>query len=297
MIDLGWKYECVTRHCGFWAMDSWRLEQALAILRAGRDLPRASMEKHQELLAVAPGKPYQIAGQGIAVIPIMGPLVKGGGKNGEVDSVAIRRQLQAAVQDKEIGGIMLVIDSPGGTVAGTDELARDVLAANAIKPVAAHIEDLGASAAYWIASQAGTLTANHTAEVGSIGTMAVVEDTSGLAKAEGIVVHVVSTGAYKGAFVPGTEITTEHIAYLQEQANALNAHFMTAVVKGRKVGFKKVESWADGRAWIASTALEMGLIDGVTRLEDAMIKLQKSVPKRSMKSQIIRADIEMSSIE
>jgi ClpP class serine protease len=127
--------------------------------------------------------------------------------------------------------------------------------------------------------------------------MAVVEDTSGLAKAEGIVVHVVSTGAYKGAFVPGTEITTEHIAYLQEQANALNAHFMTAVSKGRKAGMKKVESWADGRAWIASTALEMGLIDGVTRLEDAMIKLQKSIPKRSMKSQIIRADIEMSSME
>jgi signal peptide peptidase SppA len=255
------------------------------------------MEKHQELLAVAPGKPYQIAGQGIAVIPIMGPLVKGGGKNGEVDSVAIRRQLQAAVQDKEIGGIMLVIDSPGGTVAGTDELARDVLAANSVKPVAAHIEDLGASAAYWIASQAGTLTANHTAEVGSIGTMAVVEDTSGMAKAEGIVVHVVSTGSYKGAFVPGTEVTSDHLAYLQEQANALNAHFMTAVSKGRKVGMKKVEGWADGRAWIASTALDMGLIDGVTRLEDAMIKLQKSIPKRSMKSQIIRADIEMSSME
>jgi ClpP class serine protease len=72
---------------------------------------------------------------------------------------------------------------------------------------------------------------------------------------------------------------------------------MTAVSKGRKAGMKKVESWADGRAWIASTALEMGLIDGVTRLEDAMIKLQKSIPKRSMKSQIIRADIEMSSIE
>jgi len=295
MDDLGWTSGCVSRHCGYWSIDPAWLSRAFALLRTGRYVPKHSSEV--EKTAASPGKPYQVAGQGIAVIPIMGPLVKGGGKSGEVDSVAVRRQLQAAVKDPDIGGIMLVIDSPGGTVAGTDELARDVALAAAVKPVAAHIEDLGASAAYWVASQAGTVTANHTAEVGSIGTMAVVEDSSGAAKAEGIVVHVVSTGAFKGAFVPGSQVTDEHLSYLQEQANSLNSHFMAAVAKGRKVGMKKVEGWADGRAWIASTALDMGLIDGVTRLDDAMKQLQKSIPKRSMKSQIIRADIDIASME
>jgi signal peptide peptidase SppA len=278
-------------------MDAWRLEQALSIMREGKNLAVQSSGNHQELLSVSPGKPYAVSGNGIAVIPIMGPMVKGGGKNGEADSVEIRRSLRAAVQDTAIGGIMLVIDSPGGTVAGTDELARDVRSASEVKPTAAHIEDLGASAAYWVASQAGTITANHTAEVGSIGTMAMVEDSSGAAKADGIVVHVVSTGAYKGAFSPGTEITPDHLAYLQEQANALNTHFMTAVSKGRKVGMSRVETWADGRAWIASTAKDMGLIDGVTRLDDAMRTLQKSIPKRTMKSQILRSEIELASIE
>ena len=93
---------------------------------------------------------------------------------------------------------MLHVDSPGGHVAGVQALADTIFQARKLKPLHAHIEDLGASAAYWLASQANTVTANSTAEVGSIGTMAVVHDSSGAAAKAGIKVYVVSSAPAAG---------------------------------------------------------------------------------------------------
>jgi protease-4 len=142
--------------------------------------------------------------------------------------------------------------------------------AKAKKPVVAHIDDLGASAAYWVASQAQRITANPTAEVGSLGTLAVVPDLSGMAARDGIQIHVVSTGPYKGMGIPGTAITEEHLAEVQRRVNNVNAFFMSAVRTGRRMTTAQMQAVSDGRVWIAEEAQQLGLIDAVRPLETAM---------------------------
>jgi ClpP class serine protease len=103
----------------------------------------------------------------------------------------------------------LDIDSPGGTVAGTPELAAAVSALDQKKPVYAFSSGLMASAAYWIASQARAIYATPSAQVGSIGVVQAVVDRSAAINAAGIKVEVFSVGKYKAMGAPGTPLTDD----------------------------------------------------------------------------------------
>lgn len=279
-----WTADCAARHFGIWLIEptwfclaaravsegTWRPEAGrLPKPPAAEDPPEAPVEK-----------PYQMDGTGLAVIPIQGQMMKGASKYGGANTVDIRRKVRSAVADPDVKGIMLAIDSPGGTVSGTEELGADVAAARRVKPTFAHIDDLGASAAYWVASQADRITASSTSEVGSIGTMAVIEDISAVAEKRGIKVHVLSTGPYKGAGVSGTVVTPEQLEYFQSRVDAINQHFLAAVATGRNVSIPKVQEWADGRVWLADTARQKGLIDGVMLFDEAMAAARDYINRR-----------------
>ena len=169
------------------------------------------------------------------------------------------------------------MDSPGGQVAGVQELADEVHDTDWVKPVHAHLDDLGASAAYWVASQARRVTANQTAQVGSIGVLAVVEDTAGMAEQEGVKVHVVATGPRKGDFAPGAPVTEDALVALREEVEDTYGHFLAAVTRGRGLRGNRLEAVADGRTWIAAKAVERGLIDAVASEEEAIAGLAKAV--------------------
>lgn len=207
----------------------------------------------------------------VAVVNITGSLMKqASSMSGGTSTLRVRQAIRSLAADSEIGAIVLRIDSPGGTVAGTEELASDIAAASKKKPVLAFIEDLGASAAYWIASQTQEISANATALVGSIGTYGVVQDLSAMAAKEGVKVHVVRAGTYKGTGVPGTEITQAQIGEMQRTVDALNSHFLDGVASGRHMTKEQVSSLADGRVHIASEAKKMGLIDSVSTLDQTI---------------------------
>ena len=108
--------------------------------------------------------------------------------------------------------------------------------------------------------------------------MAVVHDMSEMAKSEGIKVHVVSTGAFKGAFTPGSEVTEEQLADLQSLVNKLNGFFKEAVADSRSMDMKTVDALFDGRVHVAEDAMAMGLIDAVEGFDDAMRALAQAIP-------------------
>lgn len=232
----------------------------------------------QSINAAAPKPKLETLEGGIAVIPIEGILEKDWGW--PMDTRQMRSAIRQATDAADVSSILLKIYSPGGTVDGTQDLADDVARAASRKPTVAYIEDFGASAAYWVASQAKQVFANRTAEIGSIGTVAVAYDYSKMYEEAGVKTIVASTGDYKGAFAPGAPVTEAQIADLKARVEDLNEHFIKAVSSGRKVATAEIRKAATGQMFGATQAQAMGLIDGIKSL-DQTIEMLQSVRRRN----------------
>lgn len=262
---------CAAQHFGPWAVEPYWFIQAVNAVRDGTMQPRNQAELDADI-----GGEYEKQG-GIAKIGIYGQMTKGQSSFGGTSTVLTRRAIRKAVGDADVGAILLHIDSPGGTVAGTAELAAEVARAHEQKPTHAYIDDLGASAAYWVASQAGRITANAGAMIGSIGSVLTLYDTSGKAEKEGIKVHNISTGPLKGAFTDGTPITPEQLAHAQHLIDELNEQMLTTIKTGRKMRIDSLRKLADGRLFVGQEAVDVGLIDGIESLDDTVGALRQQV--------------------
>lgn len=213
-------------------------------------------------------KDYVLDGNN-AIINMKGPILKEDTFFARVFGYASTKRIQAALaqalQDPAAKTITLHIDSPGGFISGVDELANDVKLATENKPVFAFVEDLGASAAYWVASQASAIIASSpTTEVGSIGIIAgPVFDWSKALEAEGLRAVVMATGKRKADFAFGLPITDDMVEHHTAKLNQLNAIFKGRVAEGRALSAGDVTDLATGETFIASDALENGLIDSV----------------------------------
>lgn len=261
-----------TRACASQHFAPWMIEEHW--FRSAVDAVKAGTLKASDPASEEAEQPPYVVHDGTAIISIAGPMMKAQSKFGGTSTVMVRRAIRKAIVDESVDSILLHVDSPGGTVAGTAELASDVATANAFKPVYAYIEDLGASAAYWVASQARRVTANATGRVGSIGTLLVLDDTSGMYAAKGIKVHVIATGKYKGAGTDGSPVTDEHLQMFRDEVNDLNEHFLLGVSRGRKMPMDRVREVADGRVHIAEKARSLGLIDAVESLDAALAAIR-----------------------
>ena len=280
----GFTFNCYARHVGPWMIEPGYFSAAVAAVRQGTWPVIDAAERARAL----DSQPLYETQDGIAFVNMSGPMVKGDSKYGGVNTVRTRQALRAAAADTSVKAILLAIDSPGGTVAGTEELASEV--ANTKKPVYAQIDGIGASAAYWVASQAHKVFASATTEIGSIGTVAVVEDTSGAAEMAGIKVHVVSTGEYKGAFSDGAPVSQAQLDYLQQRVDDMNTHFLQGIANGRGMDAERVAKLADGRVMIASKAKRAGLIDGVQSMDKTVkMILDQLAPKRKAAENAVRA--------
>lgn len=270
-------YPRVTEYLGAWAFEPSRFAIALDRIRH-MDWPR-----HMDDGGAAPLRSYTQHvptgkdGQAVAVISAVGELMKQQSSMGGTSTVQLRHDIRRAARDPNVTAILLAIDSPGGTVAGTAELAAEVTAARRSKPVWAQIEDTGASAAYWVASQCDMVFANvATAMVGSVGTIWVWQDESAKAEKDGLKTFVFSTGVLKGTGAPGTAITDEQQAYIQGLVNELQVPFDQAVQKGRGLKPAQMEAIKSGRVFLAAEALRLRLIDGIQPRGVTLTQLMKA---------------------
>ena len=265
----------------------WAIESSFAT-NARRELDRHDLKAHIEQFQAgyydddeddggsdAPQKPYTVTEGGVAVLYLSGPITKRPTSMsyffGGTSSVLLRRAVRQAALDADVKAIALIVDSPGGQVNGTADLAADVAAAAQKKPVGAYAEDTCCSAAYWVASQADFLYCNLTGAVGSIGTLLVIQDTSGAYAKEGVKVNVISTGRYKGAGADGAPVTKAHLEDFQREVDDINACFLQSVADGRKnLTLEDVTALATGQVHIGQKAVDLGLCDAVTSLDEFM---------------------------
>lgn len=250
-----------------WAMEPTRLEAFFARVTDFTARPFTSLPAVQ----VDAAEPQmQISADGTAQIPVVGiltkqPIPKWLSLFGIVGTTYgdIRRMVGEAVATRAVERIELRVESPGGQVPGVQETAEAIAAAAKQKPVTAVVEDLAASGAYWLAAQAGRITANANAFVGSIGVYTVYQDWSKAAENLGVTVHVIRSGEHKGMGVVGAPITEAQIAAMQENIDRVATHFIDAVAAGRGLERADAAALATGRLWEATAAVENRLIDAV----------------------------------
>ena len=277
------------QYAGTWAIEERAfaiLSQKLSSFDIAGHLNSAPVQALRNGRAYDPIQDKVTVSDGVGIVSIGGVLMKQQtSMSGGTSTVLARRAIRMLAAEPDVKSIVLHIDSPGGTSAGTMQLGDEVRLARKSKPVYSYIEDLGASAAYWVASQAQEIVANEPAKVGSIGTYLVVHDLSKAAEMEGIKVHVIRAGDFKGQGVPGTELTEANLADLQRTVDGVNEFFLQAVSSGRGLSMEKVRELADGRVHFAKDAKGMGLIDSVETFDDFLgrLKAQNSVAVRSQK--------------
>ncbi len=287
--------KCFNNHLGNWLIEPRFFQNAIKAIKAGtwsmRELSPTDKFNSDGVKMFSDfgqfegpkgkeDRSYALS-SGIALIEIDGPMMKGYSKFGGASTIAARQQLRQAQRDPDCTAIMMLIDSPGGTVAGTEDLAADIRATNLVKPVQTQVSDQCASAAYWSASQSGKVFASATSLIGSIGTLAVIEDTSRKAELEGVKVHVISTGDLKGAFTEGAPVSPEALAYMQGIVDQTNEFFLSGVAEGRNMDKRNVKKAATGEMFLANKALELGLIDGIQSADATMAGLVKAYgPKK-----------------
>jgi signal peptide peptidase SppA len=280
-------------HGVHWAIEpaaARQLWQALSLIDA--DDHRREFEAARSPIGMSgEDRPYEIV-DGVAYLYLSGPMTKKSTSfSSGCSTVRMREMVRQAARDDMVNANMHRVDSPGGSVAGTDDLARDVAAANKKKPVGAYVEDCCCSAAYWVACQGSKIWTNATAVIGSIGTYAVIDDLSGAYEQAGVKVHVLSTGPHKGAGVEGAEVTDEQLAEFQRSVDELNAHFLNAVNKGRRFGIERTRSLADGRVHVGQAAVDLGLADAVAPLERAhqeLLSMAKEPSAGSARAELVQ---------
>lgn len=214
---------------------------------------------------------YFMSSSGVAVIQVHGSLVQ---RSGGMDALSgmtgynrIAGQLQAAIRDPGVRGIVLEIDSPGGEVPGLLELAAMV--ASSDKPVRAHANELAASAAYWLGSSAGKLYAPTTGMLGSVGVVMLHVDRSRQIDKAGLVYTPIFAGARKLEGSSLGPLSEGARAAAQARVDQVYAMFVEHVAAARNMTEQAVRDTEAGM-FAVQEATALGLADGVATLGEVI---------------------------
>jgi capsid assembly protease len=180
------------------------------------------------------------------------------------DYSQIRASVRRALGDPNVKTVDLLIDSPGGSVLGLPETADAIHAANRVKPVRAFVTGIAASAAYWLASQASTITLTPSGEVGSVGVLDLHADISKALDNAGVKLTAVTAGPHKTERAPFTPLTEDAIAHMQVGVDRWYGDFLGAIRRGRSARISSTGNYGGGRMLSAREALAAGLVDFVS---------------------------------
>lgn len=212
----------------------------------------------------------------VAVIPVYGVLANKmdlfSAMSGGTSYAGIKKSLHAALSNEDVKAVVLDIDSPGGSVPGTEELAAELRALRGgEKPIIAQVNSLAASAAYWIAASTDEIVVTPSGRAGSIGVYTAHDDISAALEKRGIKRTYISAGKHK---VEGNEtepLGKDTLAHIQDGVNRSYNRFVAAVAEGRGTTVGKVEDgYGQGRVFFAEALIDRGMVDRVATLDQTL---------------------------
>jgi len=190
----------------------------------------------------------------------------------------IKEEIQKAEKDKAVVGIIVRINSPGGTVAATDTIYHELVEfkKRTGARIIACVTGLAASGGYYVASAADEIIAHPTAIAGNIGVIAMKFNVEQLLSKIGIQEETIKSADKKDIWSPFRPSTPEETEIIQTVINTLHERFVDVVYAGRKPRLTKeeVERLADGRIFTAEQALEVRLVDRIGYLDDAVKEMK-----------------------
>ena len=258
----------------FSTRDEWR---AYLIERFGADADGKTV-RHVEAATYLAGvrSQRQGAGERIAVVVAQGAIADGRQPPGVVGGDNFAQMIREAREDDSIKAVVLRIDSPGGGAWASELIRRELeLTRQAGKPVIASMSSVAASGGYWIAAGADEVWAAPTTVTGSIGIFAMFPEFVEPLKRLGVTTDGVATGPLAGALDPRRPLSAQAAESMQMAIEHGYQRFLQTVATARNMKVDEVDKVARGRVWTGEAAAELGLVDQIGGLEDAIAAAAK----------------------
>lgn len=208
---------------------------------------------------------YRIREGGVAVLAVEGVLAPKANLfmrvSGGASTQLLAKQVESAIADPRVRGLILQVDSGGGSALGVPELSDTIRELSTVKPIVTVTDGVMASGAYWLGSAANAVYGSGTTvQVGSIGVVMTHDYTP---NAPGRQTTEITAGRYKRMATAAKPLDDEASAYLQQMVDHIYGVFVDAVAENRGVSAEAVlQHMADGRVFIGQQAVDAGLLDG-----------------------------------
>jgi len=214
----------------------------------------------------------------IAVVYALGDIAGGEGDDNSIGSESISKALRKVRLDKNIKAVVLRVNSPGGSSLASDVIWREVMLTQKVKPIIVSMGDVAASGGYYISCAADSIFAEPNTITGSIGIFAILPNMQKLFNSKlGVTFDGVKTGKFADLGNTTRPLTPDERAILQSEINHGYGDFTNAVAAGRHKTQAYINSIGQGRVWTGAQAVNIGLVDRLGNIDDAV----KSAAKKA----------------
>jgi protease-4 len=201
-------------------------------------------------------------GEKVALVRVVGVII---------DSTSVIEELREYGKDSSIKAIVVRVDSPGGAVAPSQEIYEEINKLKTNKKVVISMGSVAASGGYYISAPADRIVANAGTLTGSIGVIMEIPNVSNLMEKIGIETQVIKAGKHKDIASVFKTMTPEERKIIQSVLDDVHDQFVKAVSDGRGIDFDTVKKLSDGRIFTGRMAKELGLVDEIGNLQDAIM--------------------------
>lgn len=225
----------------------------------------------------------------IGVIRVHGAIASEGGL--PLRGVALDERVIAAIRLARVSplvrGVVLHVNSPGGSALASDRIHHELVQLAADKPLVACMGDVAASGGYYVAVAAPTIVAQPTTVTGSIGVVGARLLLEPLLSRIGVATEVLQRGAHARLLDPLLPLGAEEKAAVDRQIDRIYKSFVDIVAEGRKKPAAEIEALAQGRVWTGADAHARGLVDHLGGFEDAVELLRKRIGRAAARLRVV----------
>ena len=237
-----------------------------AMVSDKKDLHLVAFSKYVQSKTVSlPGK------NNVAIFFADGDIVDGGDQYGKIAADRFVQEIDLLRADKSVKAVVLRVNSPGGSVIASEKIKAALEMLNEEKPVVASYGDYAASGGYWISNGCRKIYTNASTLTGSIGVFSMIPEFSKTMRKVGVNMVSVGSNAHSDMYALNRPFDAAELAYLQASVEDIYERFVNMVAENRGMTVADVDAIAQGRVWAGTDALEVGIVDEIGTLSDAVV--------------------------